>query len=241
MQKLFESLNNPYFDEYWTQSLRINPQGLKSVYNAILEKNQDAICPVSNAAYSAIAVFQTSSNPSLVRNPSVKAFPNLENKYVIHAGANIDPPSANLLSCKEHRNCAEKQAISSACENDRQDLRDLKFLFLYRRNKEYGSYSPEKLLPCKDCQARYFKYLTQNKGKLIIFSGENIPKYFLTGQNGIIENALFETLFINQHQSIYYKIFSADEIPYLKVEAELGSSHTSDHCTTPFSAFSSSS
>jgi cytidine deaminase len=238
VQKLFESLNNPYFDEYWTQSLRINPQGLKSVYNAILEKNQDAICPVSNAAYSAIAVFQTSLKSSLTRS-SIKAFPHLGNKYTIHAGANIDPPSANLLSCTEHRNCAEKQAISSACENDRQDLRDLKFLFLYRRNKEYGSYSPEKLLPCKDCQARYFKYLIKNKGKLIIFSGENIPKYFLTAQSGVIENALFETLFINQHQSIYYKIFSADEIPYLKVEAELGSSHVGERCSSPFPAFPS--
>jgi len=219
---LFESLNNPFFDEYWTQSLRINPQGLKNVYNAIIEKNRDSICPISNAAYSAVAVFQKNN-----KNSFKSQFTNSsENQnYIIHAGANIDPAHPSLLPCKEHRNCAEKQAISSACENDRQDLRDLKFLFLYRRSKSYGFYSPEKLLPCKDCQERYFKYLSQNKGKLIIFSNENIPRYFLNPESNINENPFFESLFINSEQSIFYRIFSADEIPHLKVEANLGASH----------------
>ncbi len=180
------------------------------------------MCPISHAAYSAIAVFQTNIHR---KQSSIKPFSDTEFKYVIHAGANIDPPRVDLLASAEYRNCAEKQAISSACEADRQDLRDLKFLFLYRRSKEYGHYSAEKLLPCKDCQARYSKYLIQNNGKLIIFSSENLPRNFLTGKNGLVENPLFETLYINEQQSIFYRIFSADEIPYLKVEEKLGASH----------------
>ena len=38
-------------------------------------------------------------------------------------------------------------------------------------------------------------------------------------------SSLIDTLTINPNQSIYYRIFSATDIPYLKVEEILGSSH----------------
>ena len=56
MQKLFESLNNPYFDEYWTQSLRINPQGLKSVYIDEAEAAENLELPGADLSGEELAV-----------------------------------------------------------------------------------------------------------------------------------------------------------------------------------------
>lgn len=245
--KLLESLASPFINEFWHQSTRINPQGLKSIYNAIIEKNKDSQCPISNAAYSAITVFEETLNQPFVinsefqRDPmnwfmasSMSLFTNLEKtnkhakankKYTIHAGANIDPPSAHLMGSVKHRNCAEKTAVVSACEHDNQDFDNLKYIFLYRREKAYGVYAPEKLLPCSDCQGKYFGQLIKNDGKLIIFLNNNIPRNFFKENTPFYTSTSIDTLTVNPSQSIYYRIFTSAEIPYLKVEQVLGSSH----------------
>ena len=198
VRKLLESLSSPYINEFWHQSIRVNPQGLKYIHNAILEKNKDSECPISNAAYSAIAVFEElidqpfTVNADFQRDPMdlfttksmtefsdyQKQSTNNHKKYSIHAGANIDPASAALLKSVKHRNCAEKLAVNSACEHDNQTKDNLKYIFLYRREKQFGVYAAEKLLPCSDCQGKYFQQLIDNDGKLIIFLNNNIPRNF---------------------------------------------------------------
>ena len=245
--KLLESLNSPFINEFWHQSTRVNPQGLKNIYNAIIEKNKDSHSPISNAAYSAIAIFEEEMNKPFTINSEFQRDPmnwfmassisfftdqlqkkhdtKVNKKYSIHAGANIDPPDKSLMGCVKHRNCAEKLAVKSGCEHDHQNITNLKYLFLYRKEKQFGVYAPEKLLPCSDCQSKYFKQLIKNNGKLIVFLNNNIPRNFFREDTPFYTSSLIETLTVNPSESIYYRIFTAEEIPYLKVEGSLGSSH----------------
>ena len=245
--KLLESLSSPFINEFWHQSTRVNPQGLKNIYNAIIDKNKDSQCPISNAAYSAVAVFEEevkqpfTFNSDFQRDPmnwfmanSMSFFSDQlkiqketpkNKKYRIHSGANIDPPSKALMGSIQHRNCAEKIAVQSAYKHDNQNINNLKYLFLYRREKQFGVYAAEKLLPCSDCQSKYFDQLIRNDGKLIIFLNNNFPRNFFREDTPFYTSSLIDTLTINPNQSIYYRIFSATDIPYLKVEEILGSSH----------------
>jgi hypothetical protein len=204
--KFFNSLNSSFIDEKWSYSLRFNPRAIRLLHDAILAKNLDSDCPISNAAYSSLSVFR-----------------NFDNEYKIYAGANVDPKTISLLKDTSARNCAEKQAIELGVrENNLRD--DLNLLFLYRRGKANGRYSAEKLLPCLDCYQKYVKQLIKNDGKLIIFLNNSHQREFFNEDAPFYNDPRINKLVINEQKNIYYRIFSSEELKYLKYEKSLGAS-----------------
>lgn len=178
--------------------------GLEFIVRSLYEKNKDSQCQISNAAYSAIFIY------------------NVRDDLKIHAGANIDPDHKHLFSSPEHRNCAEKQAATSAKKNDDLSNAELDLIFLYRRPDERRQFYPEMLVPCPDCHANYIHDLIDNNGKLIVILADDMPDSFLRPGSPLEEKEIcsFETL--HGMRGFYYKILDADELRHLKIEEKLG-------------------
>jgi hypothetical protein len=156
-------------------------------------KAQDALAPISSAHYSAIHCYYKS------------------NQLFIHAGANIDPSSIELLKSPKHRNCAEKQAALSASKNDSLTNKEMQIMFLYRINN--SGMSAEKLVPCSDCYQSYIKDLIKNNGKLVLLLDDDSPRQFVSDDYDNSISKLGET---------YYKILNAKALMNLNIEESLG-------------------
>lgn len=131
---------------------------------------------------------------------------------MIHAGANIDPSSIELLKSRKHRNCAEKQAAISAASEDLLSNDQMRIMFLYR--KQDKKLKAEKLLPCIDCYETYINDLIKNKGLLVLIIDDNEERVFVNDKH--YDNSI-KTL-----NGINYKIFDAAAMHNLNIETVLG-------------------
>lgn len=174
---------------------------MKLIQEALLLKSKDAIAPLSGAAYSSLQVYSS------------------DDKLMIHAGANIDPSSIELLKSRKHRNCAEKQAAISAAAKDLLNNSKMRVMFLYR--KQNTKLKAEKLLPCSDCYKTYIPDLIKNKGHLILILDDNSARKFV--DDPAYDNSI-KTL-----GDIHYKIINADAMPNLNIEKSLGARVCAEH------------
>lgn len=169
-------------------------------YRDLLEEakriSQTAIAPISNAFYSSILVFQN------------------KEKFLVHAGSNIDPLKKENLQIAKFRNCAEKQASLSALENDKLTNDKLKILFLFRLDNKVKKLNAQKLLPCKDCFDKYINDLRDNNGVLAIISEEMDSKEFLKDKDDIQEMTFDDFRIV---------FFRGKELSQLNLEEKLGS------------------
>lgn len=177
--------------------------GLELLFDALVTKNQDSHNPITGAAYSSVLIYDISK------------------KLRIHAGANIDPAHAHHLASAKHRNCAEKQASLSAKSDDLGD-EHLDLMFLYRKPEANRAHEPEMLVPCSDCAKNYLMHLIENQGKLIILLPDNKDREFLVDANPVNNDHAVSTVKINDKE-LHYRIIDAEELPYLKIERQLGS------------------
>lgn len=183
---------------YWSSNQK---QAWIDIWSSILLKNNQSVCPISSAFYSAILVYKKGS------------------KYFIHAGANIDAPSRDLMTNPIYRNCAERQAAQSAFELDALNNSYLQMVFLYRKKTSSNLYPPEKLLPCMDCNAKYIKDLANNNGYLVLITDDNLPREFIAGDLSP-ESQLISTVSLGP-RIVNYKILDASVLNKLKVESVL--------------------
>ena len=102
-------------------------EALKLVAEALINKSKEVVAPISGAIYSSIQVYSNND------------------KLLIHAGANIDPSSIELLKSRKHRNCAEKQAANSAAAEDLLNNAQMLIMFLYRAQDQTWKIFPVNL------------------------------------------------------------------------------------------------
>ncbi|MDA0772452.1 MAG: hypothetical protein O3C63_05870 [Cyanobacteria bacterium] len=176
---------------------------LQLITEALIIKSKDAVAPLSGAIYSSLQVYSN------------------DDKLLIHAGANIDPSSIELLKSRKHRNCAEKQAAISAASLDLVSNSEMRIMFLYRAQDQ--KLKAEKLLPCIDCYETYIPELIKNKGKLVLILDDNSARTFINDasyDNSIktLENSDSK----NESNNIHYKIIDAAAMQNLNIEKVLG-------------------
>ena len=189
-----------------------NIDSLKFIYKELVKKTMNSISPISKALYSSITVYKKNTG------------------YLIHAGANIDPQSIELLKIPEHRNCAEKQAAISAYRNDEETNDNLKLLFLYRKPNGEPKFPAEKLIPCMDCYQAYLQDLQANNGKLVLILEDNEPRDFVNANYCQSEEVnKIKTIESEDGTCIHYVIIPSDAMRYLNIEIELGARVCADH------------
>ncbi|MBT6843619.1 MAG: hypothetical protein HOA17_07480 [Candidatus Melainabacteria bacterium] len=169
-------------------------EALKLVAEALINKSKEVVAPISGAIYSSIQVYSNND------------------KLLIHAGANIDPSSIELLKSRKHRNCAEKQAANSAAAEDLLNNAQMLIMFLYRAQDQ--KLKAEKLLPCIDCYETYIPELIKNKGLLVLIIDDDDERIFVNDTN--YDNSI-KTL-----QGIHYKIIDSTAMHNLNIETVLG-------------------
>lgn len=200
VQSFLKALKQDQKENYSSEAI----QGFYTLVSALIDKNQDSQGPISGAHYSSILVYK------------------IGNGLRIHAGANIDPSSVEHFDSKEHRRCAERQAALSA-QKQKLSNEHLDLMFLYRRPEEEREHTPEMLVPCSDCAVKYLNDLKVNRGKLIVILPDDKPREFLMEEEALNNHHLIQTVKASSGRNIYYKIIDSQEIPYLKLEASLGS------------------
>lgn len=188
--------------EAWTADEEL---GFSEIYHELIHKINDCVAPLSNALYSSIMIYEKGD------------------RYLIHAGANIDPETAEQLKNPLYRNCAEKQAALSAFTSDAETNEDLKTLFLFRKAHNGERFPAEKLIPCKDCYRSYIEDLMANDGKLVLIIEDSEPREFLVPgcEDEAIRNQI-RTIKSSMDEAINYVILDSQAMKFLKVEKELG-------------------
>lgn len=194
--KLLKERDTKDFDKH-------HKHGFELLVDALIEKNKDSLHQITGAAYSSILVYNTDAD------------------LKIHAGANIDPKHADHLTDIEHRNCAEKQAGISASVDELSN-KHLDLMFLYRRPEHDRDHDPEKLVPCSDCARNYLFDLQQNNGKLVIILPDARFREFLVEDGSYHPDHSVDIIQASQSK-IFYRIINARELPFLKIEKDLGS------------------
>lgn len=188
--------------EEWTKDEAL---GFSEIYYELIHKINDCVAPLSNAFYSSIMIYENDS------------------KYLIHSGANLDPENCEQLQNPIYRNCAEKQAAISAQKTDGATNKDLKAIFLFRKDHNREIFSSEKLIPCKDCYRTYLEDLIENDGKLILVIEDSQPREFLLpGYSEADSVNEIRTIKTAVDKAINYVIIDAEAMKFLRIEKELG-------------------
>ncbi|MDD9897733.1 MAG: hypothetical protein OXU45_01910 [Candidatus Melainabacteria bacterium] len=169
-------------------------EALTLIRKLVQDKAEHALAPISAAHYGAIHCYYKS------------------NELLMHAGANIDPSSIELLKSRKHRKCAEKEAAKSAASIDSLDNPELKIMFLYR--KDNSGMPAQKLVPCSDCYQNFIASLIKNDGKLVLILDDDAPREFVDNKN--YDNS------ISKLGETYYKILDTKALMNLNIEESLG-------------------
>jgi len=177
---------------------------LRKLASHLLAKSNDAINPISNTSYSAVLVYKKNNN------------------YLLFSGANIDPECKEDLKNPLKRNCAEKQAAITAQRIDGLNNSELRFMFLYRKQKPSECVPACKLVPCRDCYEKYLVDLIKNNGRLVLIMDDNIDRVFLQKPEGAPVIEKVHSIDLGEGARVNYKIFSADAMKFLQIENSLG-------------------
>ena len=177
---------------------------LRKLATHLLAKSCDAINPISHTSYSAVLVYKKNNN------------------YLLFSGANIDPEQKEDLKNPLKRNCAEKQAAITAQRIDGLDNSQLRFMFLYRKQKTNECVPACKLVPCRDCYEKYLIDLIKNNGRLVLIMDDNVDREFLKNPNGTEVLEKVHSIDLGEGARVNYKIFGASAMELLKIEDSLG-------------------
>lgn len=177
---------------------------LRKIAIHLIDKSNDAINPISHTSYSSVLVYEKDSN------------------YLLYSGANIDPECKEDLKNPDRRNCAEKQAAVTAQTIDNLTNANLKFMFLYRKQKAGECVEARKLVPCKDCHEKYLLDLIKNNGKLVLILDDNCDRQFLSPNHGTLVTERVHSIDLGENAKVNYKIFDASAMRFLKIEDKLG-------------------
>jgi len=176
---------------------------LSALYKILQEKTSDCINPISQAYYSAIAIFEKND------------------KIYVHAGANIDPESPERFKDPDYRNCAEKQAMLSAAQADGLGQDALKLILLYRKIETGQQMLPEKFIPCKICHRDYVHKLIDNQGYLLLFF-EHEHDYNFFYDFELSNDYKMRKIIDTNGKSFFLTVIDQVGLKQLKCETELG-------------------